>query len=104
MDLSEKITTEKVLIALCEELTLKHEDDYKVFVSERSALNLTQYRANLSVIVPIASGEAVLKELMRLTPLLSFTGSSVDATDERGVDILNFTFTLDFLATASLDE
>ena len=74
MDLGEKITTEKALIALCEELILKHEDDYKVFVSERSALNLTQYRANLSVIVPIASGEAVLKELMRLTPPIKLYG------------------------------
>ena len=49
----ENIKTEKELIAFCEKLILKHEDDFKIFVSERSALNHAQYRAVLTVVVPI---------------------------------------------------
>ena len=101
---AENIKTEKELIAFCEKLILKHEDDFKIFVSERSALNHAQYRAVLTVIAPINSGETVLKELMGLTPLLNFKTSSVDATDERGVDILNFDFTLDFMRSCLEDE
>jgi len=58
----------------------------------------------LTVIVPISAGEVVLKELMGLTPLLNFKNSSVDATDERGVDILNFDFALDFMRSCLEDE
>ncbi|MBT0611964.1 hypothetical protein [Campylobacter hyointestinalis] len=100
----ENIVSEKELIALCESLVLKHDDDFKLFISERNALNHVEYRAVLTVIVPIASGEAVLKELMSLTPLLSFKSSSVDATDERGVDILNFDFTLCYFNSVCMDE
>lgn len=78
---AENIKTEKELIAFCEKLILKHEDDFKVFVSERSALNHAQYKAVLTVVIPINTGEIVLKELMGLTPLLNFKNSSVDATD-----------------------
>ncbi|EJP75083.1 hypothetical protein [Campylobacter sp. FOBRC14] len=95
---------ERELLAICEELIKKHEDDYKIFISERSFLNHAQYKAVLTVIVPISSGETTLKSLMSLTPLLVFKNSSVDATDERGVDILNFDFTLDYFVSSNMEE
>lgn len=75
-----------------EKIIRKHTDDYKCFIAKRSAVNASQYNATIAVIVDIEKSLKILKELALLIPVIKFSHSEVNASDERGVDILEFGF------------
>lgn len=75
-----------------EKIIRKHTSDYKCFIAKRKSINISQYEAWVAVIVDIELSLSVLKELALLSPLIKFSSSQVTADDERGVDILEFSF------------
>lgn len=92
----ESYITETKLINKVEAIIKAKTNDYKVFIAKRAPLNYSQYKAEICVIVNLACSYEIMREIMILSPLLSFSGSGVEANDERGVDILTFEATLEF--------
>lgn len=89
-----------------EDAIKKHTSDYKCFIAKRKSINTSQYEAWVAVIVDIELSLSVLKELALLTPLIKFSSSQVTADDERGVDILEFSFLCEIFdeSVADLEE
>lgn len=81
----------------------KHTSDYKCFIAKRKSINTSQYEAWVAVIVDIELSLSVLKELALLTPLIKFSSSQVTADDERGVDILEFSFLCEIFDESAAD-
>lgn len=81
----------------------KHTFDYKCFIAKRKSINTSQYEAWVAVIVDIELSLSVLKELALLTPLIKFSSSQVTADDERGVDILEFSFLCEIFDESAAD-
>lgn len=81
---------EKDVIQMLAKPIETHTSDYKCFIGERRPQNHVEYDAVVAVIVPIPSGEQVMKEIMKHAPALRFKGSQVESPDHRGVDILLF--------------
>lgn len=81
----------------------KHTLDYKCFIAKRKSINTSQYEAWVAVIVDIELSLSVLKELALLTPLIKFSSSQVTADDERGVDILEFSFLCEIFDESAAD-
>lgn len=86
-----------------ESVIQKHTSDYKCFIAKRKSINTSQYEAWVAVIVDIEASLSVLKELALLTPLIKFSSSQVTADDERGVDILEFSFLCEIFDESAAD-
>lgn len=96
--------TELSLKTQIEEIIKAKTTDYKLFIAKRSPLNHSQYIAEICVVVNLANSYELMRDIMVLSPALSFKGSEVETTDERGVDIVVFEAIFEFFDSVLMSE